>query len=234
MNTCTFEVVDLPPIEPLRGVVTQWRKSKGEVTRVGHTARYLRKHRLAWSPSEAADLAGISVRTVHDWRKSGFIVPTFDDPEAGVVEARYCAADVFALRMAMDLREFGLPKPLVDLVVSSHAEVFGWHNAWQPARSFGALVADDPVWLVPTTEEDARLLHDTYHQCLVLAGDIADPATWSPGGHEDDLAHVLVKHPHIALAEYPARRRVDELGERAAAWWRVARTPEKERPSWMQ
>lgn len=217
-------VSDLPS---WRGTVTQWRAANGSQGRTGNTARSTRRWRVAWSPSEAADLAGVPVRTVHSWAKGSPPIcdPTFLAPKLGIDKPRYSAGDVLRLRVAYDLREAGLSTHVARLVAE---DVDAGYRPEDPEDSVSLaayLEIQGTTMLVPAADATADLMMKESYGVLVHPLDTYEP--------EDFDLHPLVRHPDLPLLEYPIERRVRELAARADLWWRKVGTPVRLRPPWL-
>lgn len=215
-------MIEVSPLPAWKGVTTQWRAANGSQGRTGNTARSTRRWRVAWSPSEAADLAGVPVRTVHSWAKGSTPIcdPRFVAPNLGIDKPRYCAGDVLRLRIVYDLREHGLSTHVARLVAD---DVDGLYRVFtegpEDLGSFAAYPALDggPRMIVPADDETADFLQATggvvYVTCPIALADAEDP------DHR--------------LLEYPLARRLGELAARADLWWRKVGVPPAKRPPWL-
>jgi hypothetical protein len=212
------------PVEPLPAlqvIVTQWRKGRGArfVDRQG----VRRMARYGWSAAEAADLAGMPVRTLYDWRTSELVEPTMVSKEHEIEEPIYCSADLLTLRLVRDLDEAGVAREILRAAAAHCSQVFGYCDGTSGQWSLSATVELFPSWFVPADVATASLLSsDSYFGGMVFVD--------SDGGCRE-----LEENPDMPLIEYPAARRVAELQLRVNAWWGEVRpvVPSRLRPPWM-
>src|SRR5690348_2750887 len=85
------------------------------------------KAKEVFSTIEAAQIAGLPVRTVDYWAKTGFIVPSIADAEGRGTERKYAFDDLVALRIALDLRRKGISLQALRSIV---AEL----RRWKPSQ----------------------------------------------------------------------------------------------------
>ena len=218
-----YPLVDVHPLPAWSGTVTQWRSSRGDETRAGYTTRSLRRHRLAWSAAEAADLAGIPVRTVHAWTNEDELAwPTFVEPDLGIEKRRWCAGDLVVLRMSYDLLKAGLSRSCVASCARSLSEVCGYYPRLE-RYPIGDLLLIGDRWFVASDTEMAAHMESILFASLCTLGCDFDP----------DDGDWVEEHPELRLLEYPMARRIGELSRRIGAWWAKVGTPIDRRPPWL-
>lgn len=227
MNDSDFPMIEVEPMPAWRGTVTQWRAANGIQGRTGNTARSTRRWRVAWSPSEAADLAGVPIRTLYQWATGSppIVDPTFLAPRMGITKERYSVGDVLRLRVAYDLREAGLSTHIARLVAEDVDAGYRPDNPEDSDSLAAYLALHGPTMLVPADDATADLLMKEHYGVLVHPVDTYDP--------EDRDLHPLVEHPDLPLLAFPIERRVNELAARADLWWRKVGVPGSRRPPWL-
>lgn len=197
------------------------------------TTRRFRKRPLGWTAPQAAEIAGIPVRTVQHWRTRCVFVSAFPlgADEGHKPGELYALGDVVALRFLRDLLNLGVGLPLAARA-AREAQVLspGVDGECYDYRRVATL---EPAWwwFFPIVEELAReepegeLLRVWDEAMLARRGLIRDerPATQPiPEDESDPLAYW-----------YPISAVATEIVGKADSWRRRHRVSVRDWPPWM-
>jgi DNA-binding transcriptional MerR regulator len=129
---------------------------------VGH-----KRHPYGWSARQAAQLADIPARTVQQWAVDGLVAPTYTNPALGIDQPIYTLGDVVRLRLARDLLEAGVDRPVVTLASQELATHPQPDHFWDHRR-----IAHKRWWLyLPHIEEFIPRLQQRSEGVVVFVGD---------------------------------------------------------------
>src|SRR5262249_55100836 len=188
---------------------------------------------LGWTAPQAAEIAGIPVRTVQHWRTRGLFVSALPlgGEEGHKPGELYALGDVGALRFMRDVLGLGVDVALASRL-AQEAQVLspGYEGQFFAYRKIATL--DPPWWwLFPAVEElaaeesDGELLR-IFDEAMVTAErgmpDERVPTQPIPDDESDPLAYW-----------YPIGAVATEIVGRADNWRRRHRVPIRNWPAWM-
>jgi hypothetical protein len=198
------------------------------------TTKGFRQRPLGWTAPQAAEIAGIPVRTVQHWRTRRVFVSAFP---LGVDEGHkpgelYALGDVVALRFFRDLLELGVDPELAALI-ARQAQVLspGPEGEFFAYRKIALL--DPPWWFFfPAVEDlaqgksDGELLRVWEEPMLAERGFLShDRLSTQPVAWESESDPLAYWYPISAVAS--------EIISKADSWRRRHRVSVRDRPPWM-
>lgn len=197
------------------------------------TTRRFRKCPLGWTAPQAAEIAGIPVRTVQHWRTCGLFVSALPlgGEEGHKPGELYALGDLMGLRFFRDLLGLGVD-PALAARLAREAQVLspGREGEFFAYRKIASL---DPRWwwFFPVVEElaqeesEGELLQVWDESMLATRGLLTDqrPATQPiPDDEADTLAYW-----------YPVSSVAAEIAGKADSWRRRRRVSIRDWPQWM-
>jgi hypothetical protein len=198
------------------------------------TTRGFRQRPVGWTAPQAAEIAGIPVRTVQHWRTRRVFVASFPlgGDEGHKPGELYALGDVVALRFFRDLLELGVD-PELAARIAREAQVLspGPEGEFFAYRKVASL--DPPWWfLLPAVEHlaegksDGDLLRVWDEATLVERGLVSrDLPSTQPVPWESESEPFAYWYPISAIAA--------ELVGKADSWRRRHRVSIRDWPLWM-
>jgi hypothetical protein len=198
------------------------------------TTRRFRRQPLGWTAPQAAEIAGVPVRTVQYWRTRRMFVSTFPfGAEEGFKPGElYALGDVVGLRFFRDLlglnvdREVAARLARVVQVISPGPEGEFW--------AYREMATKDPPWwwFFPVVEGVAEELPEGELLCFWDESMLAERGLLT---NEQRPATDPIPYPEADPAAYwyPTGAVVTELIAKADSWRRRHRVSVRDWPPWM-